>query len=126
VSHHRDLLARVQAELAQLLVARGPLPSPVRGRVSRRSRNFPIEPSVDLRPDERGQRSLLSVVAHDRTGLLYSIARVLAQYRLSVHTARITTLGERVEDVFLIDGEALHRPRRQLQFETELLEALRA
>src|SRR5690606_22843515 len=117
----RDLLVAVQDELAQRLSERGELPAPVHGRVSRRSRHFPIEPSVDLRPDERGRRFLLSVVANDRTGLLYGIARVLAQYRLSVHTARIATLGERVEDVFLIEGEALQRPRQQLQFETDLL-----
>ncbi len=51
---------------------------------------------------------------------------MLGRYRISLHTARITTLGERVEDVFLIDGEALHNEREQLQFETDLLAALRA
>ncbi len=126
VAYGRDILAQVRDELAPHLAQRGELPPPVHGRVSRRSRHFPIEPSIDLRPDERGRRFLLSVVAHDRTGLLYSIARVLAHYRLSVHTARIATLGERVEDVFLIEGDALQRPRQQLQFETDLLTALRA
>ena len=64
-------------------------------------------------------------MANDRTGLLYRIARVLAQHRINVHTARITTLGERVEDVFLIDGEALERPRESRQLQGELLAALR-
>src|SRR5690606_20193513 len=126
VAYGRDILGQVREELEQHLAQQGELPPPVHGRVSRRSRHFPIEPSVDVRPDERGRRFLLSVVANDRTGLLYGIARVLAQYRLSVHTARIATLGERVEDVFLIEGEALQRPRQQLQFETDLLAALRA
>jgi [protein-PII] uridylyltransferase len=35
------------------------------------------------------------------------------------------TLGERVEDVFIIDGAALQAPKTQIQFETELLEALK-
>lgn len=35
------------------------------------------------------------------------------------------TLGERVEDVFLVDGAALQSARVQLQFETDLLDALR-
>jgi len=125
-SHYRDILVLVETELAQRLARPGELPPPVRGRASRRSRYFPIEPSVDLRPGERGRQYMLSVVANDRTGLLYSIARVLGRYRVSLHTARITTLGERVEDVFLIDGEALHNEREQLQFETDLLAALRA
>ncbi len=120
-----DALRKVQEELAQRLAERAPLAPPVEGRSSRRSRHFPIEPSVELQADERGQRFLLSIVANDRTGLLYRIARVLAHYRINVQTARITTLGERVEDVFLIDGEALGRPRESRQFQGELLGALR-
>jgi [protein-PII] uridylyltransferase len=49
------------------------------------------------------------VAANDRTGLLYSIANVLTKYRINLHTAKVMTLGERVEDVFLIDGPALSK-----------------
>jgi [protein-PII] uridylyltransferase len=55
---------------------------------------------------------------------LYSVARVLAKYKINLHTAKIMTLGERVEDVFLIDGAALQNARMQIQLETDLLEAL--
>jgi [protein-PII] uridylyltransferase len=120
-----DALHELQEELARRLAERVALAPPVEGRSSRRSRHFPIEPSVELQADERGQRFLLSIVANDRTGLLYRIARVLARHRINVHTARITTLGERVEDVFLIDGEALERPRESRQLQGELLQALR-
>jgi [protein-PII] uridylyltransferase len=57
--------------------------------------------------------------------LLYSIASVLARYRINLHTAKIMTLGERVEDVFLIDGQALNNQRVQVQLETELLDAVK-
>jgi [protein-PII] uridylyltransferase len=50
---------------------------------------------------------------------------VLARYRINLHTAKIMTLGERVEDVFLIDGQALSNQRVQVQLETELLDALK-
>jgi [protein-PII] uridylyltransferase len=123
---YRDILALVETELSEWLAHRIELPPPVRGRSSRRSRHFPIEPSVDLRPDERGEHFLLSFTANDRTGLLYSIARVLGKHGIGLQTARITTLGERVEDVLLIEGDALLDARRQLQFETDLLAALRA
>ncbi|MCZ8099050.1 MAG: ACT domain-containing protein, partial [Burkholderiales bacterium] len=95
-------------------------------RPSRRSRYFPIAPLVDLRPDERGNRYLLSVVANDRTGLLYGIARTLAKHGINLQAARIMTLGERVEDVFLIDGPALANARQQIQLENEVLEAVGA
>jgi [protein-PII] uridylyltransferase len=35
------------------------------------------------------------------------------------------TLGERVEDVFLVDGAVLNNPRAQVQLETDLLDALK-
>jgi [protein-PII] uridylyltransferase len=92
--------------------------------LSRRSRYFPIKPSVALRADERGRHYLLSVNAADRTGLLYSIASVLSKHGVNLQTARVTTLGERVEDVFVIDGAPLANLKQQLQLETDLLEAL--
>ena len=122
--HYRDILNLVEVELTERLKRRAELAPPVRGRISRRSRYFPIQPTVDLRPDERGQHFLLSVTANDRTGLLYSVARVLSQHHVNLYTARVTTLGERVEDMFLIDGPTLADAREQITLETELLAAL--
>ncbi|MEM5439316.1 [protein-PII] uridylyltransferase [Paraburkholderia diazotrophica] len=123
--HYRDIANLVEQELAERLAAEGTLlPEPSKGRLSRLSRTFPVTPRVDLRADERGQYYILSVSANDRPGLLYSIARVLAEHRVGVHAARINTLGERVEDVFLLDGHGLSDNRRQIQVETELLRAI--
>ncbi|HSC63048.1 MAG TPA: [protein-PII] uridylyltransferase, partial [Caldimonas sp.] len=98
----RDLIAYVETQLAIALEATGPLPEPSRGRMSRRVRSFPVTPRVTLRPDERAQRWLLAVSASDRSGLLYAISRVLARHDINLQLAKITTLGERVEDTFLI------------------------
>lgn len=122
--HYRELCSMVESELAGTVAAAGPLPAPSRGRVSRRVRSFPIPPRVDLRPDERAQNWLLSISANDRVGLLYSIARVLARHKLNLQLAKVSTLGERVEDTFLIQGAELQQNRRQLEIETELLEAV--
>ena len=117
-------ILQVQAQAAQALASSGPLPEPSRGRVSRRVRSFPVTPRVALQPDERAQRWLLSVSTSDRSGLLYAIARVLARHHINLHLAKISTLGERVEDTFLVDGAALQHARTQLQVETELLDAV--
>ena len=124
--HYRELVAMVEAELDRTIEENGPLPPPGKGRVSRRVKSFPIAPRVDLRPDEKAQRWLLSVSASDRVGLLYSIARVLARHRINLQLAKVTTLGERVEDTFLIDGPELQQNKAQIAIETELLEALAA
>ena len=125
-NHYRDIISLIEHELGQLLRVQGALPMPRVGRLSRLSRTFPVTPSVDLRPDERGQYYILSVTASDRTGLLYSIASVLTKYRINLHTAKVMTLGERIEDVFLVDGSVLNNSRSQIQLETDLLEALQA
>jgi [protein-PII] uridylyltransferase len=124
-NNYRDIISLIEHELTTLLASGAELPAPIKGRLSRLSRTFPITPTVDLRPDERGQYYLLSVSANDRNGLLYSIANVLAKYRVNLHTAKIMTLGERVEDVFLVDGPALNNARAQIQLETDLLDVLR-
>jgi [protein-PII] uridylyltransferase len=123
--HYRDIISLIEHELTAQLLSQEPLAPPTRARLSRMSRTFPFTPTVDLRPDERGQFWLLSIAASDRTGLLYSIANVLTRYRINLHTAKIMTLGERVEDVFLVDGAVLNNQRAQVQLETDLLDALK-
>ena len=124
--HNRELISMVESELQHTIEKAGPLPAPSRGRVSRRVKSFPIAPRVHLAPDEKAQRWLLSISASDRVGLLYSVARVLARHHINLQLAKVSTLGERVEDTFLIDGPELQQNRRQIQIETELLEALAA
>jgi [protein-PII] uridylyltransferase len=121
---YRDLGALVESGLREALTKDAPLPEPRRSRGSRRVRSFPVTPRVSLRPDERAQRWLLSVSTSDRAGLLYAIARVLARHHVNLQLAKVTTLGERVEDTFLVDGSELNEPRAQLQIELELLDAI--
>jgi [protein-PII] uridylyltransferase len=123
-SAYRDLISLVETQAVLALSSRGPLPEPGRGRVSRRVRSFPVTPRVTLNPDERAQRWLLSISTSDRSGLLYAIARVLARHQINLHLAKVSTLGERVEDTFLVDGPALQHARTQLQVESELLDAV--
>ena len=121
---YRDLISLVETQATLALSSDGPLPEPRSGRVSRRVRSFPVTPRVSLSPDERAQRWLLAVSASDRSGLLYAIARVLASNHVNLQLAKVTTLGERVEDTFLVDGPELQRPKAQLRIETELLDAI--
>ena len=122
--HYRELTHMVESDLMRVIEEGGPLPEPTRKRVSRRVKSFPVAPRVTLRPDEKAQRWLLAISASDRAGLLYLVARILAQHHLSVQLAKVSTLGERVEDTFLIQGPELQNNARQIQIETELLQEL--
>jgi [protein-PII] uridylyltransferase len=124
--HYRELIAMIEANLARFIDEQTALPPPSRSRVSRRVKSFPINPRVELQPDEKAQRWLLTVSASDRAGLLYSIARVLGRHHIDLQLAKVTTLGERVEDTFLISGAQLQHNRTQIAIETELMEVLAA
>jgi [protein-PII] uridylyltransferase len=123
VTHYRELVSTVEQGLTKTIELEAPLPSPSKGRLSRRVKHFPITPRVTLLPDERAQHWVLSVSASDKAGLLFTIARILANHQINLKLAKITTLGERVEDIFLIEGSALQQNKSQLEMENELLEA---
>jgi [protein-PII] uridylyltransferase len=122
---YRPIIQMVEHDLANILQTKSPLPEPQKGRVSRQSRSFPMQPRVKLIPDEKGEMFILSLTATDRVGLLYSVSTILAKHQISLKTAKINTLGERVEDTLLVDGDRLKlNPKLQIQLETELIEAL--
>ena len=124
--HYRELMTMVESGLSHTINQKGTLPPPTKGRVSRRVKNFPIAPRITLHPDEKAQSWLLAISASDKIGLLYSVAIVLAKHSISLKLAKISTLGERVEDTFLIEGSALQHNREQIEIETELLQVLQA
>jgi [protein-PII] uridylyltransferase len=123
-AHYRDVISIIEHELADRLIRRTPLDPPASGRLSRHLKHFPITPAVGLYPDERGAFHVLSIVAGDRPGLLSRISRILADYGVVVHTAKINTLGERAEDTFLVTGAALRDAKSTLRLESDLLAAL--
>jgi [protein-PII] uridylyltransferase len=122
---YRDIMSYIEYELAERLVNKSPLPALPQPRLNRQLRHFPISPEVNIQPDDKGTYQVLSVIAGDRPGLLSRIARVLTAYDISLHTAKINTLGARAEDVFLISGNTLHDSRRVVRFEADLVEQLR-
>ncbi len=121
---YRDLIAYIEYELGQRLLTQAPLEPPGQGRVSRQLKHFPITPEVSISADERGLYKVLGIIAGDRPGLLSRVARCLVDYKINLHTAKINTLGDRAEDVFLINGEALNDPKTVVRFESHLLSQL--
>jgi len=120
----REMISYVEHELMERLTRQSPPEAPAGGRVSRQVKHFPIQPQVTIQPDEKGVHFVLSVTAADRPGLLYLVARTLAGHGANLHTAKIATLGERVEDTFLISGGDLGESASRIHLETELLEQL--
>jgi len=122
---YREAIQLVEFELAKVLTEQPPLERPVMGRASRRLKHFPLTPEVRIFPDDRGTHHIIEIVAGDRPGLLATIAYTLAHANINVVSAKINTLGERAEDVFLVDGARLDDEHAVLRLETSLYEQLR-
>ncbi len=79
--------------------------------------------SIDSRANETF--TLLEVVAADRPGLLAKLARVFQSHHIQIQAAKITTLGERVEDVFhIVNKNGL--PMNDPDTEAQLSKAIQA
>ncbi|WP_298016461.1 [protein-PII] uridylyltransferase [uncultured Castellaniella sp.] len=123
---YRSHASLIEHELRASLTAppgSQPPPSAAR-RGSRRSRVFPIMPSITLQADEQGGTWRLSVTSADRVGLLRDLARVFTRHGVNLKMAKIMTLGDRVEDIFILQGAILEQTRGQLQFERHVFDAL--
>ena len=114
----------IEAKLKSVIESQKPLPEPKRGKLSRRGRSFPITPIIEIERDESQRSWVLYVTCNDRIGLLFAIAVVLARHDINLATAKISTLDERVEDVFQIDAPSLADPDMVVQVETELIDAV--
>lgn len=123
--NNRVMVPYIEHELEQRLLHQMPPDVPSTGRLSRQVKHFPIKPMVSISGDEKGAHFILTVVAADRPGLLYIIASTLAKHGAILHTAKIATLGERAEDVFLISGGDLRDSHNRIRLESELMERLK-
>ena len=84
-----------------------------RRRPSTAMKSFQFKTSVTLSADTTNNRTVVEVISPDRPGLLAPIARVFVDLGVVLRSARITTLGERVEDMFYVtdlEGNAFHDP----------------
>jgi [protein-PII] uridylyltransferase len=111
--HYRDLIQTIETGLSAGIATNLPLGPPPSGRVSRWVKHFPIEPSVTIVAGRREGHWIVNVSCADRPGLLSSLARVFLEHGLNLVDARVTTLGARAEDVFVVTGPELDAEARR-------------
>ncbi|MFD1260118.1 [protein-PII] uridylyltransferase [Entomomonas asaccharolytica] len=80
----------------------------IQRRVPRQLKHFTFKPRVSIYNDLQNDVSVVQIEAPDRPGLLARIAKIFLSYDLTIQGAKITTLGERVEDNFLVIDKTGH------------------
>ncbi len=92
-------------DLQYRMATPGPLTINGGRRVPRQARYFPIAPSIVFENDPSNRQTLLELTASDQPGLLSKIGQAFDRFDIRVHQAKITTIGNRAEDVFYISDK---------------------
>ncbi|CDL82203.1 bifunctional uridylyltransferase/uridylyl-removing protein GlnD [Xenorhabdus szentirmaii] len=112
---------------ALLKVVNDPHPNvPKAHNLSTKLRHFNVPTKVSFLPTQNARRTYMELVALDQPGLLARVGNIFTELGVSLHGARITTIGERVEDFFVLadkEHNALHKKIRD-ELSERLTEAL--
>ncbi|WP_373563679.1 bifunctional uridylyltransferase/uridylyl-removing protein GlnD [Vibrio sp. Y2-5] len=71
-------------------------------RLPRQLKHFTVKTTIDFLPTRSKKRTLMEFVALDTPGLLATVGATFSELNLDLHAAKITTMGERAEDLFIL------------------------
>lgn len=106
LSENPDYLNTIKQRLVEELDDPEDYPEIIHRRVPRQLKLFATPTRVTISTDPVSQETLLEVLTPDRPGLLARIGRIFVENHVSVRKAKITSIGERVEDFFFITDES--------------------
>lgn len=102
-------IAEIRAGLEAAMADPERLPDQPARRTPRRMRHFDVPLVVEAEEETEHGMTAVEVTASDQPGLLSKVARAFLAVGVRVHSARVATIGERVDDVFFITDSA-NRP----------------
>ncbi|HUH36405.1 MAG TPA: [protein-PII] uridylyltransferase [Spongiibacteraceae bacterium] len=119
-----ERIAHMERFLRQQLDKPGYFPDSLQRRTPRQARLFAVPTRTQISVDAARGYTVLEVVTPDRPGLLARIGKIFYEYGIELQKAKITTLGERVEDVFYITDNR-QRPITSPELQDAIQEAIR-
>jgi [protein-PII] uridylyltransferase len=118
--NYSGLLRYLEEQLTENLLANQSLIAATRGRINRQVKHMPIQTKVEIALEANSLFHQLEITANDRPGLLATIAKKILALDIELHNAKINTLGNRVEDCFIISA------KQQKMLSKEKIEQLKA
>jgi [protein-PII] uridylyltransferase len=102
----RRRLDEIRHRLLKALTTGGDQGLKVTRRAPRQVRMFSTPVQITISPDGPNARTIVELVAGDRPGLLFQVAKIFDQEHVALQNAKIMTVGERAEDVFFVTNAA--------------------
>ncbi|MFM1895973.1 MAG: hypothetical protein RLZZ385_1047 [Pseudomonadota bacterium] len=109
VGDRPDRIAQIRRVLLEHLKDTKSYVKPAGIRATRKFKSFSQHVEAEILNAEGKPYSTLEINCPDQPGILASVGKIFAENGINLRDARITTLGERVEDLFYITG-ADNRP----------------
>jgi len=94
--------------------------------IPRTMKLFETAPKLTFKTNDELNHTVVELFTHDRPGLVSRLAQAFLKCEVQLIDAKLTTLGDQVEDVFIIsntDGNLLSQQQKE-QLEKELQEVL--
>lgn len=117
--------ATIGKMIEDVLSGRKRLPEVIatRSKGKKKNKTFPVQPHVTISNALSNKFTVIEVECLDRIGLLAEITAVLSDLSLDIHSARITTFGEKVIDTFYVTdlvGQKVTNENRQASIAAQL------
>ncbi|KKO09625.1 hypothetical protein LCGC14_0031180 [marine sediment metagenome] len=127
IGDNPERIRQIKRELIESLFDPDSYPSIIHRRVPRQLKHFAFAPEVTIFNDHEGQHTILELSAPDRPGLLARMGKIFLDFDISVQNAKIVTLGERVDDVFVLTdahNQPLSDPELCARLQTTIIDTL--
>ncbi len=71
-------------------------------RTPRRLKYFSVPTEISFSPESSNRRTIMKLTTRDRPGLLAQVGQVFADCKISLHNAKISTVGAKATDTFFL------------------------
>ncbi|QLF69198.1 [protein-PII] uridylyltransferase [Peteryoungia desertarenae] len=121
--------ATIGKMIEDVLSGRKRLPEVIatRSKGKKKNKTFPVQPDVRISNALSNKFTVVEVECLDRVGFLAEITAVLSDLSLDIHSARITTFGEKIIDTFYVTdlvGQKITSENRQANISNRLKSVL--